>query len=144
MIIIYLQSFIFSALGAFAVAKIMNTPGKMAYFAALIAACGFTLNTFLLGHIDNTISVFFATMLIVVLAEILARVFKYPATIFIFPALTPLLPGVRLYQTIMSLTLGDIDAAFVTGGQTILIALAIAMALVVTNTLARRYPIKDS
>ena len=141
---IYLQAAFFSTFGSFAIAKVMNAPKQMAYFAGLIGGISFTFNTFLLKFVDNTISIFFATILIVVLAELLARIYNYPATIFIFPSLAPLLPGVKLYQTIMSLTIGDLNNAFKIGGQTILIALAIAMALVVSNTLTRKTPLKEN
>lgn len=134
-----INSFIFSALGGFAVAMVMNAPKKTTIYTGLIAGLGYIINTYLMTVTNTTISIFGATLLIIVCSEILARIFNYPATIFIFPALTPLLPGLKLYQTIEALTNNNINQAFKLGGETVLIAMAVAMALVVTSTLTRQY-----
>lgn len=133
-----INSFIFSALGGFSVAMVMNAPKKTAFFISIIAGLAYLLNVYLLTITNTTVSLFLATLLIVICSEILARIYNYPATIFIFPSLTPLLPGLKLYQTVEALTSNNINSAFKLGGETVLMAIAIAMALVVSNTLARQ------
>lgn len=134
-----INSFIFAALGGFSVAMIMHAPKKTVAFTGLIAGAAYVLNNYLITLTNVTISVFTATLLIVICSEILARIYNYPATIFIFPGLAPLLPGLKLYQTIEALTNNNMAQAFKSGGETLLIAVAVAMALVISNTLARQY-----
>ena len=59
-------------------------------------------------------------------AELLAHIRKCPATIFVVPAILPLVPGSSLYYTMAEAVSGDIAAAKVYGSQTLETALAIA------------------
>ena len=44
-------------------------------------------------------------------AEVLARVVKAPATVFLIPSIIPLVPGGRLYYTMRAIVDGDADNA---------------------------------
>ncbi|HEX3025801.1 MAG TPA: threonine/serine exporter family protein [Clostridia bacterium] len=72
-----------------------------------------------------------------VLSEILARVMKMPATIFMIPAIIPLVPGVGLYQTMMFLVQQQDNQAAKTGTTTLLSIVAMAMAMVFTAILTQ-------
>ena len=59
-------------------------------------------------------------------AELLAHLYKAPSTLFLLPALIPLIPGSILYYT-MSATVGsDVAGAKYYGRETLIWALAIA------------------
>jgi uncharacterized membrane protein YjjB (DUF3815 family) len=66
------------------------------------------------------------------MGEIFARRFKMPATIFIFPAIIPIVPGLGLYETMLAFVQNDILSALEIGADTIfnIVSMAIAMALV--------------
>ena len=50
---------------------------------------------------------FFATMVVETLAQIFARMFKAPATIFLIIGIIPLVPGGGIYYTMYALLGGD-------------------------------------
>ena len=62
----------------------------------------------------------------VVYAELLARSLKTPATLFVVPAILPLVPGGSLYYTMENAVHGRMEAARAFGVQTLVSALAIA------------------
>ncbi len=62
----------------------------------------------------------------VLYAELLARMLKTPATLFVIPAVIPLVPGSSLYYTMDSAVRGHIEAAQEYGNRTLVSALAIA------------------
>lgn len=72
------------------------------------------------------LSCLLASSFAVVYAELLARWLKTPATLFVVPAILPLVPGGSLYYTMENVVHGRLDAARVYGQQTLIVALAIA------------------
>ena len=67
---------------------------------------------------------FLATVAVAIMAEIFARIFKSPATVFLIIGIVPLVPGGGLYHTMDALIDGDmqlfaqrgIEAAGIAGG----------------------------
>jgi len=49
---------------------------------------------------------FIATVMVALLGELSARIFKKPATVFINPAVIPLVPGLGMYQGMHNILLG--------------------------------------
>lgn len=64
--------------------------GAISWIAYLAA------NSFIM---DKVISLFAATLVVAILSEILARLIKAPAILFMVPMLIPLIPGSDLYYT---------------------------------------------
>jgi len=62
----------------------------------------------------------------VLYAELLARRLKTPATLFVIPAIVPLVPGSTLYAAMSFAVRGELDAAREYGTRTLEYALAIA------------------
>ena len=62
----------------------------------------------------------------VVYAELLARRLKTPATLFVVPAILPLVPGGTLYYTMENVVHGRMEAARSYGQQTLIAAMALA------------------
>lgn len=63
-------------------------------------------------------------------AEVIARVVKAPATVFLIPAVIPLTPGGTLYYTMSAIVEGDMQEAQRMGEITLLVALGIAVGIV--------------
>ena len=59
-------------------------------------------------------------------AEIMARVFKAPVTVFFLPAVVPLIPGSSLYYAMSAAVRGDWSAARSYGALTVMYSLAIS------------------
>lgn len=64
-----------------------------------------------------------------VYAEILARVFKTPTTVFFIPAVVPLIPGGTLYNTMYSAVFQDWTNFRIYGVNTLLTTLGISIGL---------------
>ncbi len=80
---------------------------------------------------------FFASMFIAIGSYIFARVLKAPSTVFIYPAMIPLVPGLGIYRTMYSLVTRDYDGFRTYGTDPIVAALSMAMALAVSALFSR-------
>lgn len=85
----------------------------------------------------NFIPYFIASIFVAVYAEIMARVNKAPATIFLTAAAVPLIPGGSLYYTMAGLVNGDETMLEESGSAVVTIALAIALGFVVVSIITR-------
>ena len=72
------------------------------------------------------LSCLLAAAFAIVFAEVLARRLKTPATLFVVPAILPLVPGGSLYYTMENVVHGRMEAARSFGTQTLIAALALA------------------
>ena len=63
-------------------------------------------------------------------AEVMARVIKAPATVFLIPGVIPLAPGGKLYDTMRAIVDGDKTKANILGQETAVIALGLAVGVV--------------
>lgn len=72
------------------------------------------------------LSCLLAAAFAIVYAEVLARCLKTPATLFVVPAILPLVPGGSLYYTMENVVHGRMEAARSFGTQTLIAALALA------------------
>lgn len=74
---------------------------------------------------------FLATVFATFYAELMARVKKAPATIFVITALIPLIPGGSLYYTMEYLMQKDMGMMRSKAAETVMLALAIAMGITI-------------
>ena len=79
-----------------------------------------------------------ASIFVGIYAEIMARVNKAPATIFLTAAAVPLIPGGSLYYTMLGLVEQDEELFTASGVAALTIALAISLGFVVV-ALANKY-----
>lgn len=80
-------------------------------------------------NMDMLMSSVLASACCQVYAEILARVFKTPTTVFFIPAVVPLIPGGSLYNTMYSAVFQDWSSFRVYGINTLLTTLGISIGL---------------
>ncbi len=78
---------------------------------------------------------FFGSVVVGLSAELLARLLRTPATIFIIPGFIPLVPGGEAYTTMLYLVGGQYNDGVAMGVKTILIGGAIAFGLFVSSTI---------
>lgn len=67
-----------------------------------------------------------ASSFAIVYSEVLARIYKTPATMFVVPAVVPLVPGGSLYYAMSEAVRGNMQEAGSYGRETLVFALAIA------------------
>ena len=80
---------------------------------------------------------FFATMVVETLAQIFARMFKAPATIFLIIGIIPMVPGGGIYYTLEALINGDMPLFVQRGMETAASAGAIAVGCSLVSSVAR-------
>jgi uncharacterized membrane protein YjjB (DUF3815 family) len=117
-------------------AILLKVPRKAILMGAILGGTGYAVYEWTSPVMGSAIAGYFiGTLLMAVCSEILARFMKMPATIFIIPAIIPLVPGIGLYNTMMYLVHGQNEKAGQTGVSTIMAIVAMAMALVLTAIL---------
>ena len=83
-----------------------------------------------------------ATIAVAVLAEVFARLYKTPATVFLIIGIIPLVPGGGIYYTMEALINGDMTAFVRLGMETVASAGAIAVGCSLVSAVARIVTLK--
>ncbi|MEG0508169.1 MAG: threonine/serine exporter family protein [Eubacterium sp.] len=126
----------FSATVAFGI--VFNIRGVTLIIAGIGGSLGWLVYSELNGvFINNIPQYFIATLAIAFYAEMMARRFKAPATIYLAASLIPLVPGGGIYYTMQYFINGELDAAIGTALHTLGIAGALAMGIIVVSSTLR-------
>ena len=104
--------------------------------AALSGAAGW-LVYLLLDGMGITARFLMATITIALLAEVFARVFKTPATVFLIIGIIPLVPGGGIYYTMEALINGNMAGFVHSGLTTVASAGAIAVGCSLVSSVTR-------
>lgn len=116
----------------------MSAPRKALFLSALSGAVAYFVYRLLAVVLHHElIGYFAAAFLAAASAELFARFFRMPATVFVMPSLIPLVPGIGLYRSMLCLVQNDLDGFLAAGTRTVLISGIIAAAVAVTNSAAR-------
>ena len=136
--IIYLRDVVVCFFASFFYGKIMSTPAKPLIPASISAALMYLVYRIIYlqtGH--ELLGYLSAAAGVSLVAEILARKYKTPATIFVMPGIIPLVPGVGLYRSMLLLVRNDINGALNAGVKTLFISGIIAVSIAIVNAIAR-------
>lgn len=121
-------------------AILFKCPRRAVIASSVLGSIGYIINELVAPLLSSPIAGYFiGTLAMSLLSEILARIMKMPATIFIIPAIIALAPGLGLYQTMLYLVQGQEAKAAHTGIATILAIIAMAMALVLTAVIIKSF-----
>ena len=105
-----------------------NAPKTAVIPAALIGGATYGLYALLETNGQKYLGYFAATLFAAALSEILARRMKMPSTIFLFPGLVPLVPGMGLYETMLYIVRGRPEEALRLGAEVMICAALMAFA----------------
>ena len=125
---------------------LFNVQKRTLLLAAANGAIGWTL---LLVLDIPQVSYIFANLLsafvVGLLAELFAVIQKTPATSFIVIGIIPLVPGFRVYRSMLFFVRGDLDKGLAEGVHSCFMAVAIAVGIILSTSVVRmiRRPIKD-
>lgn len=137
---VLLENFFFSFLATIGFSIFFNSPMKSLFHAGIIGGIGWTVYIILFDLYGNTILAnFLAAVLISLLSEVLARKMKYPAIIFVIPGILPLIPGLGLYNTMLSLVEGNYANAVSVGTNALFVSASIAMGVLLITSLVKTY-----
>jgi uncharacterized membrane protein YjjP (DUF1212 family) len=130
--------FLFALFGTMGISVSVNIPRRRLILAAFIAACGWVVREALQnGGYSPIVACFVGACAIAVIAEVATRLTKETATLFIIPAIFPLVPGRGMYDTMAHLITNDYASAARMGLETLFIAGGIALGLLVVISLSR-------
>lgn len=131
-----LTQIIAAIVGVFAFAILFHAPRRSYLFCALVG--GFAWAMYLLFDILG-LSLFMASTLAVFMLTLVSRVLsvamQLPATVFIVTGIFPIVPGAGIYYTAYGLMTGDMALFRQSGTNTIALAGAIAIGIVIGMSL---------
>ena len=119
---------------------LLEVPRHFVPYSALVGAAAWWVYLLAEPLGSETARFFTATIVVSVLAEVLARVLKAPATIFLIIGIIPLVPGGGLYYTMDYLINGDYPMFSQVGLQTAATAAAIAVGATLVTSIVRMLP----
>lgn len=131
---LYFKDFLFCIPATAFFAFLFRVPRRAIALCAVLGGLGYLIYDCTAPLLASPVAGYFlGTLFMAICGEILARVMKMPATIFVIPAIIPLVPGVGMYNTMLYLIEGQGHQALETGTDTLLAIIAMAMALVLTS-----------
>lgn len=117
---------------------LFNIKGKKLLLAAIGGSLGGVVYQICLDIGASELSaMFFASICFSLYSEILARIAHTPVTTFIICALIPLVPGGGMYRTMLAAIQGDIMKALTMGLDTITIAGALVLGILLVSTIMK-------
>ncbi len=134
----YVTQLIYGLIAALGFGMMFNAPFKKLIPSCIFGGIGWMSCYIMINNyaIDSIIATFIATLLIGLLCEISARVYKEAAIIFIIPAILPLVPGSAMYLMMLNLVTQHFDLFASYATKSILLALAVAFAIYLTTAVS--------
>ncbi len=127
--------FIYAFFASVGFSVLFNSPRKQVFYAGITGGFGWYFYEILKNMGISVIFASFVGALIVgILSELLARIRKMPATVFVVPGIIPLVPGYGLYFSMLSVIESNHEEAIRVGVETIMVAVVIASAIILSTT----------
>ncbi|MBR0599175.1 threonine/serine exporter family protein [Sinanaerobacter chloroacetimidivorans] len=131
-------SFIFAFCSTMGFCILFHVPKKHLVSASFVGGCGWITYTFLTSEGGSKVlACFVGSCIVALLSDIFSRGFKEAATIFIIPGILPLVPGAGMYYTMLAILEGNFTETASVGTETILMAGAISVALLMIASLVK-------
>lgn len=113
-------------------------PRKLLVYASLVGVAAWLIMYYtMIAGATIVLADFLASIAVGVMAELLARMLRKPATIFIIPGFIPLVPGGDAYVSMLYMVKGQYVTGVAMGMQTVLTGGAIAFGIFVSSTIFR-------
>jgi len=135
---ILLRNFLLICMATFGLSIIFNIRGKNLFFSALGAGITWLSYSLATGSESFTIySVFIGSLAAGIYSEAMARIRKAPVTVFVIGSIIPLVPGLRMIDTMLEVLKGNTDTAISLGVTTLITAGLIAVGIFVVSSTFR-------
>lgn len=139
------KQLILSFLATVGFAIFYSSPKKSVLPTGVIGMVGwiiyFTLENYL--STGKFLAAFIASLIVSTLGEASAKIYKKPATLFIVPGLLPLVPGAGIYYTMFELVNDNTSEFLTIGLETLFIAGALALGIIVSSVFSNSMRQKD-
>ena len=140
----YFSALAFSFSTTIAFAVLLQAPRKTLPISGIIGAVGWVV--FLYVRKEIGASSFYAnicaTLILALLSELAARIFKKPATVFVIPGIFPIVPGLAMYNGMTMIIEKQYDVGMSLLLQAGMDASAIALGIMFIGSLFRVIKIK--
>ncbi|WP_458863719.1 threonine/serine exporter family protein [Acidaminobacterium chupaoyuni] len=135
----YILPFLYAYIACLAFSFIFGLRGKFIFLAPLGGSICWTLYLALNFTQNDLIQSFLATMAVAIYSEILARIYKAPATMFLIISILPLVPGAGIYYTMEYCVAGDQMSFYTSLVHTLAIAGALSLGIVLVSSFFRLF-----
>ncbi|MDO5734549.1 MAG: threonine/serine exporter family protein [Eubacteriales bacterium] len=132
-----IRHFLTACIASSAYGMIFDLRGKALIFGAIGGGAGWVIYNSLLNSLGYSMAFFLAAVFVGLYAEIMARVKKLPASVFILVGMLPLVPGEGIYLTMKALVTNDSEALAHYGRLTFNSAGVLALGLLLVSSIAR-------
>ncbi len=124
------------AIAAFAI--LLETPKQYIWYAGLTGGIGggSYLISMAIGT-NEAIAYFVSALMVTVVSNIFARIFRTPVTVFLIAGILPTVPGAGIYQVAYHMIMGNQEQSLYYFMQTVKFAGAISLGIFVTETMFR-------
>lgn len=134
---LFMPSF-YSFVATLAFSVLFNIKGKNVWLSALGGGLSWFFYIFSLKfNVSEPLAFFYASVMVAIYSEIMARVRKCPVTTFIICGILPLVPGGGMYYTMLASVEGNVTKSLNTGLSTLTIAGAVAVGVILVSSLTR-------
>ena len=117
---------------------LFNVQKRTLLLAAAHGAIGWTLLLALdIPQVSYIIANLLSAIVVGLLAELFAVVQKTPATSFIVIGVIPLVPGFRVYRSMLFFVRGEMDKGIAEGVHSCFMAVAIAVGIILATSITR-------
>lgn len=130
-----------AAVGTIAFSLLFGVPKKFYVYCGGIGAAGWLVYKVVMevGGLSVAVSVFFATVVIVLLSRYAAVFEKCPATVFLITGIFPVVPGAQIYWATYYLVTDQLHAAFDSGFLALKIMVSIVLGIVVVFEIPHKF-----
>jgi len=144
MVFILIKWFFLAVAGTLVPAIVLNVEKKLLIPVGIGGGLGYLVAVAATPNfgIPGFIQVFFGAVVVGLLSEMMARIFKSPTLTFCIPGIFPLVPGISAYKTMQLLAEQEWRDAASTGLMTAASAFAIAFGLMLMAAMFRHIPKK--
>lgn len=122
-----IKELIFAFIGTLCFAVTFEIKPRNIAYCGLCGGAGWIAYSYFLTSLGVFRATFIASVVIIALARVGARILKTPAPIFYIPGIFPIVPGAGIFNTVYSLVNEDWDKVTYYGNNTIKTAFAIAL-----------------
>ena len=130
-----------AAVGTVAFSLLFGVPRKFYLYCGGIGAAGWLMYKLMLEKcgLSIAVSVFLATLVIVLLSRYAAVIEKCPATVFLITGIFPVVPGAQIYWATYYLVTNQLFEAFESGFLALKIMISIVLGIVVVFELPHKF-----
>lgn len=131
-------AFLFAFIATAGFNLIFNIPFKQIFFSAFTGAAGWALFQFIQSFGQPpVIACFAAACLVAACGEAFSRLRKEASLIFIIPGIIPLVPGIGLYRTMLSLLQDNLTETAEIATETFMLTGSIAVGILLVSSFVR-------